>query len=112
MPFRISDECNNCGICEIICPYNAIYPGGVNWRKIHNRFYTYPEDDSVVDYFWSRDHYYIVPERCTECIGKYPAPICISVCPLKEFSINKDHWESNEHLYAKKEFLERIPGKE
>jgi ferredoxin len=110
MPFKISNDCINCGICEIICPYNAIYPGGVNWRKIHNRYFTFCEDISFYDDFWSREHYYVVPDKCTECVGKYPQPICKSVCPVKGCAIDKDHWESEEHLYAKKDYLETIPG--
>lgn len=110
MPLKISDACTNCGICEILCPYNAIYPGGVNWRKIHNKYFVFCEETLVYDEFWSPYHYYVVPYKCTECIGKFPQPICKSACTKKAMVSDLEHRESEEHLFSKKEYLETIPG--
>lgn len=110
MPLRISNGCDNCGICEILCPYSAIYAKGVNWRKIHNRYFVYCGESLLFDEFWSREHYYIVPDKCTECIGKYPEPICTAACTKGCLEKDDLHPESEEHLYAKKEYLETMPG--
>lgn len=110
MPMKITTDCTNCGICEILCPYAAIFPARVNWRKIHNRYFIFCEDTLLHDDFWSKEHYYIVPDKCTECIGKYPEPICKTGCIKKAIEIDRTHWESEEHLYAKKKYLETMPG--
>lgn len=110
MPMMILDNCTNCGICEILCPYNAIYAGGVNWRKIHNRYFMYCDESLAHDEFWSPKHYYIVPDKCTECIGKYPEPICKTACTKDGCVQDADHLETEEHLYAKKQYLETMPG--
>jgi ferredoxin len=110
MPVKITDFCVNCGVCEIICPYNAIYRGGSNWRKAQNRYYVFCDEELEYDEFWSRDHYYIVPYKCTECIGKYPEPICMTVCSKNCCIADEKHRENEEHLYAKKKYLETMPG--
>ncbi|MGX7590832.1 4Fe-4S binding protein [Candidatus Karelsulcia muelleri] len=55
--YKITNECINCGACELECPNNAIYESKEN-------------------------RYFIVPEKCTECIGKYENPQCVTVCPV------------------------------
>jgi len=110
MPMKIATNCENCGLCEILCPYNAIYPAGVNWRKIHNRYFIFCEEDLVHDDFWSASHYYVVPDKCTECVGKYPAPICKTACTKNAVLLDTEHPESEEHLFSKKEYLETMPG--
>ena len=110
MPMQILQNCTNCGICEILCPYNAIYPGGVNWRKIHNRYFIFCDEELIHDVFWSPDHYYVVSDKCTECIGKYPEPICKTACTKDAIVIDTEHRESEEHLIAKKEYLETMLG--
>lgn len=110
MPMKINENCTNCGICEMLCPYNAVYPGGVNWRKIHNRYFVFCEEEVIHDDFWSPYHFYVVPDKCTECIGKYPEPICKTACTKNAMIKDGVHWESEEHLFAKKDYLETMPG--
>jgi len=110
MPVRITNFCNNCGVCEIICPYNAIYKGGLNWRKIQNRYFVYCDEGLEYDMFWSKEHFYVVPDKCTECIGKYPEPICMAACTRNCCIIDESNRESEDHLIAKKEYLESLSG--
>ncbi|WP_406037997.1 4Fe-4S dicluster domain-containing protein [Succinimonas sp.] len=53
----ISSKCVNCEMCEPDCPRGAISFNGKTF---------------VID-----------PALCQECSGFYPAPQCISVCPVK-----------------------------
>ena len=48
-------ECTVCGACEAECPNKAIRMRG--------------------------DAYFINPEKCTECEGKFDTPQCVGVCP-------------------------------
>ncbi|MGE5847003.1 MAG: ferredoxin, partial [Ignavibacteria bacterium] len=32
--------------------------------------------------FYSNDFFYIVPDKCTECVGFHDEPQCVSVCPV------------------------------
>jgi ferredoxin len=52
----ITDECINCDVCEPECPNEAIYLG-----------------DEI---------YEIDPDKCTECMGHFDEPQCVSVCPV------------------------------
>ena len=68
MSTMITEECINCGACEPECPNTAIYEGGAAWE---NRGESHPAI--------SQDIYYIVPEKCTECVGFFDrssAPPC------------------------------------
>ena len=56
MALLITDKCINCDMCDPECPNQAISLG----EKI----------------------YEIDPDRCTECVGHYEKPTCISVCTL------------------------------
>ena len=56
MALLITDKCINCDMCDPECPNQAIALGS----KI----------------------YEIDPDRCTECVGHYEKPTCISVCPI------------------------------
>lgn len=106
MALKISNDCMNCGICEIECPYNAIYPAGLNWRRVKNKYLALCEDKSFTDDFYSAMHYYIVPDMCTECKGISETPKCIMVCPLSGIEKDIERWESEEHLYSKKQYLD------
>ncbi len=68
----ITDECINCGACEPECPNTAIYQGGVEFDAL---------DGSKLAAL-SDDFFYIVPEKCTECVGFYDAEACAAVCPV------------------------------
>jgi ferredoxin len=54
MALLITDKCINCDMCDPECPNQAISLG--------------------------EEIYEIDPSRCTECVGHYEKPTCISVC--------------------------------
>jgi ferredoxin len=113
MAIIITDECINCGACEPECPNNAIYEGGVEWamsdgttlkgayalmdgsevdaEKKHN-----PVSDAV---------YYIVSDKCTECVGFHEEPQCAAVCPVDCCVPDPDVRETEEQLLEKKSKL-------
>ena len=68
----ITSECINCGACEPECPNTAIYQGGVEWQA----------PDGGTHPAISNDIFYIVPEKCTECVGFYDHEACAAVCPV------------------------------
>lgn len=81
MAYRITEECINCGACFPECPNDAIYEAGSNW-DLNGQ--TYGEGDpapSGATGFYSDQYYYIVPDKCTECVGFYDEPQCVSNCP-------------------------------
>jgi ferredoxin len=67
----ITSECINCGACEPECPNTAIYQGGVEW-----------EHNGVNHPAIAADIFYIVPEKCTECVGFHDHEACAAVCPV------------------------------
>src|SRR5436190_17573664 len=67
----ITSECINCGACEPECPNTAIYQGGVEW-----------ELNGVKQPAIATDIFYIVPEKCTECVGFFDHEACAAVCPV------------------------------
>ena len=67
----ITSECINCGACEPECPNTAIYQGGVEW-----------ELNGVKHPGIAADIFYIVPEKCTECVGFFDHEACAAVCPV------------------------------
>ncbi len=62
MAYRIdSEQCTGCSACEPECPNNAISAkGGL---------------------------YVINPKKCTECIGYFDEPQCVSACPIDDTCI-------------------------
>src|SRR5262245_12844038 len=72
MATMITSECINCGACEPECPNTAIYQGGVEWQA----------PDGSMHAAISNDIFYIVPEKCTECVGFYDHEACAAVCPV------------------------------
>jgi ferredoxin len=71
MATTITSECINCGACEPECPNTAIYAGGVEW-----------ELNGATSPAIAQDIYYIVPTKCTECVGFYDHEACAAVCPV------------------------------
>jgi len=67
----ITSDCINCGACEPECPNTAIYAGGVGW-----------ELNGVASPAIAQDIFYIVPSKCTECVGFYDHEACAAVCPV------------------------------
>lgn len=82
MALMITDECINCDVCEPVCPNDAIYQG--------------------------QEIYEIDPNLCTECVGHYDEPQCVSVCPIDCIPMNPNVIETKEELLAK---FERITSK-
>jgi ferredoxin len=79
MALMITDECINCDVCEPECPNDAISAG-----------------DEI---------YVIDPTRCTECVGHYDEPQCVSVCPVDCIPHDPEHVESKAQLQLKYEHL-------
>lgn len=109
----ITDDCINCGACEPECPNNAIYEGGVEWTIADGTSisddYTL-EDGTVVDAQdkltpVSDEFYYIVPDKCTECVGFHEEPQCAAVCPVDCCVPDPEREETEEVLLGRKERL-------
>lgn len=79
MALKITDECINCDVCEPVCPNLAIYQGELIYE--------------------------IKPSHCTECVGHFDEPQCISVCPVDCIIIDPEHTESQETLLEKYQAL-------
>lgn len=112
MAIIITDECINCGACEPECPNNAIYEAGVEWA-----FSDGTTLKGEVDYEGgtttaeakhdpiSAEVYYIVPDKCTECIGFHEEPQCAAVCPVDCCVPDPDRVEGEDILLARKNKL-------
>jgi ferredoxin len=90
MATMITSECINCGACEPECPNTAIYQGGVEWELNGQK---HPAI--------AQDIFYIVPEKCTECVGFYDHEACAAVCPVDCCIPNPDIPETEEVLLAR-----------
>ncbi|QHM72084.1 YfhL family 4Fe-4S dicluster ferredoxin [Mixta intestinalis] len=76
MALLITKKCINCDMCEPECPNQAISMG-----------------DEI---------YMIDPWLCTECVGHYDTPTCVSVCPIDNTIVpDPAHDETREHLWEK-----------
>ena len=109
MAIKITDECINCGACEPECPNGAIYAGADEWRfsyktTIAGAFTSKSGITSDVDAGHpavSDDFYYIVTDKCTECVGFHDDPQCASVCPVDCCIKDEANVETKEELEAK-----------
>ncbi len=81
MALIINEECIACSACVDECPNEAISEG-----------------DPI---------YVIDPNKCTECVGFYDEPQCVTVCPVEAIVPDPDHRETKEVLLEKKK---RIHG--
>jgi len=79
MALKILDNCINCDMCDPECPNEAITYGA----KI----------------------YEINPDLCTECVGFYDEPTCLSVCPIDCIISDPDKVEDKQTLLEKFEHL-------
>ncbi|MCL1036166.1 YfhL family 4Fe-4S dicluster ferredoxin [Shewanella submarina] len=75
MALIILDSCINCDMCEPECPNQAISMG--------------------------EEIYEIDPNLCTECVGHYDKPTCVSVCPIDCIDPDPEHEESQDELLLK-----------
>ena len=113
MAIKITEECINCGACEPECPNNAIYEGGAEWRfsdgtTLKGMFTSksgVAGDASQPHEPKSMDVYYIVTDKCTECVGFHDEPQCAAVCPVDCCVDDEDARESKEELLEKKAAL-------
>jgi ferredoxin len=112
MAIMITDECINCGACEPECPNTAIYEGGAQWTWAGGTTLTQVEIDGgvVVDGnekqpAISEEFYYIVSDKCTECVGFHEEPQCAAVCPVDCCVADPDYRETQDELKAKQEWL-------
>jgi ferredoxin len=110
----ITDECINCGACEPECPNNAIYEGGAEWRfadgtslkgLVHGANSGIDVDADNANEPVSMDVYFIVTDKCTECVGFHDEPQCAAVCPVDCCVDDPDYRESREALLQKKDYL-------
>ncbi|MCB0712864.1 MAG: 4Fe-4S dicluster domain-containing protein [Ignavibacteriae bacterium] len=108
MAIRITEECINCGACEPECPNNAIYEGGTLWSLAGVTYGSEEEAPSGAKNFVSEDYYYIVPDKCTECVGFHDEPQCAAVCPVDVCLPDPEHVESRDELLEKVEYLNLI----
>ena len=110
MAIKITDECINCGACEPECPNGAIFANGDQWNfayktSLSGTFVSKSGIESGADDSHepvSDDFYYIVTDKCTECVGFHEEPQCASVCPVDCCVADLDHVESEESLLEKK----------
>jgi ferredoxin len=103
----ITQECINCGACEPECPNTAIYQGGVEF-----------EHEGKKSAALQADIFYIVPEKCTECVGFYDYEACAAVCPVDCCVTDPDRPESEDVLFQRakalhpgKDFPEQVPSR-
>lgn len=112
MAIIITDECINCGACEPECPNNAIYEGGMEWtygggtslNEVDFGDGTVIRGDAEMKPV-SDEFYYIVSDKCTECVGFHEEPQCAAVCPVDCCVPDPDNVEDEDTLLAKKSWL-------
>ena len=90
----ITSECINCGACEPECPNTAIYGGGVQWELNG-------ETHAAI----AQDIYYIVPSKCTECVGFHDHEACAAVCPVDCCIPDPNNLESEAVLFERAKVL-------
>jgi len=86
----ITEECINCGACEPECPNTAIFQGGVEFEL--NGGKQAALNDEI---------FFIVPEKCTECVGFFDYEACAAVCPVDCCVPDPDRPETEEVLMAR-----------
>jgi ferredoxin len=86
----ITQECINCGACEPECPNTAIYQGGVEYEHLGKKS---PALQAEI--------FYIVPEKCTECVGFFDYEACAAVCPVDCCVTDPDRPENEDVLMAR-----------
>ncbi len=113
MAIIITDECINCGACEPECPNNAIYDGGVEWAYadgtgvsgIFELWDGSKKDADKMNAPVEDDFYFIVTDKCTECVGFHEEPQCAAVCPVDCCIPDDDNKETEAELLKKKAIM-------
>ena len=113
MAIKITEDCINCGACEPGCPNTAIYEGGAklkfsdgtgivgNLQHPTAGAIDADKENNPVD----EELYFIVADKCTECVGFHEEPQCAAVCPVDCCVADEDKVESEDVLLAKKDFM-------
>ena len=103
----ITQECINCGACEPECPNTAIYQGGVEYDFAGAKH-------AAID----AELFYIVPEKCTECVGFFDYEACAAVCPVDCCVTDPGRPESEDvlmvrarELHPEKQFDDAFPSR-
>ena len=124
MAIMITSDCINCGACEPECPNNAIYANGAEWgfsdgTKLSGTLDfgdgltvdagSHKKAEKGVDTSGQggdpAEFYYIVTNKCTNCVGFHDEPQCASVCPVDCCIDDPDMPESKDDSMAKKKWL-------
>ncbi len=110
MAIKITEDCINCGACEPECPNGAIFEPSAEWSfsyktTVKGAFTSKSgiagDAESNHDAV-SGDFYYIVTDKCTECVGFHDEPQCASVCPVDCCVADPDNVETDAELTSKK----------
>ena len=86
----ITSDCINCGACEAECPNTAIYQGGTEW-----------ELDGTKHPALATDTFFIVREKCTECVGFFDHEACAAACPVDCCIVDANNPEAEPVLLAR-----------
>jgi len=113
MAIKITEDCISCDACISECPNNAIYEPDEPWKLSDGTalsgIVTTPsgkEIDADEEFeALSDETYYIVADKCTECVGFFDEPQCAAVCPTDACVPDEEHEEDEETLLAKKAWL-------
>lgn len=113
MAIVITDECINCGACELECPNTAIYEAAEDWKYADgtnlNDKLTLPNGKIInaneINEPISDEVYYIVADKCTECKGFHEEPQCAAVCPVDCCVPDENNVETDEELLEKHRFM-------
>ena len=113
MAIKITDECINCGACEPECPNNAIYDAGAAWkfsegtalRGAINFGQHVAGIAEEVQPAISDEYYYIVSDKCTECVGFHDEPQCAAVYQVDRCVDNENGRETEDKKLKKKAWL-------
>ena len=113
MAIIITDECINCDACVAECPNNAIYEPDSEWSYSDETSLSGTvstpdgrevdadaENEAVSDEF-----YFIVTDKCTECVGFHDEPQCAAVCPVDCCVDDPDNPNTEEENLQKKSSL-------
>ncbi|MBL7998808.1 MAG: 4Fe-4S dicluster domain-containing protein [Candidatus Kapabacteria bacterium] len=112
MAIHITSDCINCGACEPECPNTAIYEAGASWTLAGKEFSDSTSPGGFNREFWTDQYYFIVPDKCTECVGFHDEPQCAAVCPVDCCLPDPEVVESREQLETKVDYLNGIdPGR-
>lgn len=112
MALKILEDCINCDACLPECPNGAIYVGGSEWRFSDGTDLRGPIEigGAVVDADELRtaqadDIYFIISDKCTECVGFFDVPRCASVCPVDCCVVDPEMIETPEALLMKQQMM-------